>query len=246
MADANETRAEAEPGGVPPEAQPDGVPSDLVSCRQCREPIRKGARICRECKSYQDWRGYLSVSTTVLALLIALISVATSAAPVVYHWLGMDRSRLIVRSPIQVWDKLQLTVTNRGEYTANLETAYLNIHLMRGEKPVGIHALLVGSTDTSLPAGNRVLSFRFPLGNLNKDRAMNELKIPEGLRSVDFNVRIINSDGRVEDHNFPLRYKDWARIEVQHARLCEESKLPADECGDPTKPWQGGGIDTDM
>jgi hypothetical protein len=57
-------------------------PSDTKPCKVCGEEIKKTARKCIHCDSYQDWRGSVSLSQTVLALLIALISVTTSAIPV--------------------------------------------------------------------------------------------------------------------------------------------------------------------
>lgn len=50
-------------------------------CRQCKLPIPNGAKICTHCQSYQDWRRWFSVSTTVLALLTALISVLSFTLP---------------------------------------------------------------------------------------------------------------------------------------------------------------------
>jgi hypothetical protein len=52
-------------------------------CRTCFEPIHVSARKCKVCESYQDWRRYLQVSSLVLALLVALVSVVGWAAPVV-------------------------------------------------------------------------------------------------------------------------------------------------------------------
>lgn len=50
-------------------------------CRECAERIPLDAKICGECKSYQDWRRFLPFSTTVLALLTALIAVIGATAP---------------------------------------------------------------------------------------------------------------------------------------------------------------------
>ena len=55
--------------------------NDMKACKVCAEEIKKAARICIKCNSYQDWRANLSVSNTVLALLVALISVLTAAVP---------------------------------------------------------------------------------------------------------------------------------------------------------------------
>jgi hypothetical protein len=50
-------------------------------CVTCREPIRLGARKCIHCDSFQDWRGKLSLSTSVLAMVVALVSVVGATLP---------------------------------------------------------------------------------------------------------------------------------------------------------------------
>lgn len=62
-----------EPSPADPKTQP---------CVVCREPIKVGARKCIHCNSPQGFTRHLGMSSTVLALLIALISVLQSALPV--------------------------------------------------------------------------------------------------------------------------------------------------------------------
>src|SRR5262249_50643423 len=60
------------------------TPPDSKPCVVCREPIRRSARKCIHCDSYQDWlRARLPVSTSVLSLLVALVTVSTAAVPVI-------------------------------------------------------------------------------------------------------------------------------------------------------------------
>ena len=68
---------------------------DTKSCKICGEEIKKTARKCIHCDSYQDWRGSLSLSQTVLALLIALISVATTAVPVIRESLFTKNAEVV-------------------------------------------------------------------------------------------------------------------------------------------------------
>jgi hypothetical protein len=65
-----------------------------IPCPTCREPIDPRARKCIHCDSYVDWRSFLSVSQTTLALLIALITVASSTLPGLYGWLAPHNSKL--------------------------------------------------------------------------------------------------------------------------------------------------------
>ena len=62
---------------VPPEPE-----RHKKQCTTCGEEIANSARKCIHCDTYQDWRRYLTFSSTVLALLVALLSVATVAGPV--------------------------------------------------------------------------------------------------------------------------------------------------------------------
>jgi RNA polymerase subunit RPABC4/transcription elongation factor Spt4 len=51
-------------------------------CPECFEIVPYRVRICPSCSSYQDWRRYLSIGQTNLALIVALISVLTSLVTV--------------------------------------------------------------------------------------------------------------------------------------------------------------------
>jgi hypothetical protein len=47
-------------------------------CPECKQPVPTDANICPNCKSYQNWRRYVAVGQTNLALLVALFSVLTT------------------------------------------------------------------------------------------------------------------------------------------------------------------------
>lgn len=64
------------------------------SCRECGAQIPSHAKVCKECKSYQDWRRYLVFSQTTLVLLVALFSVIASASPQIVKLLTPYNSRL--------------------------------------------------------------------------------------------------------------------------------------------------------
>jgi hypothetical protein len=51
-------------------------------CNECRQPVPNGAKICPSCRSYLDWRRYIAVGQTNLALLVAILSVLTTMAAV--------------------------------------------------------------------------------------------------------------------------------------------------------------------
>ncbi|WP_205124545.1 hypothetical protein, partial [Tsukamurella sputi] len=57
----------------------------MKQCIDCGEKINKSARLCKYCKTYQDWRRFLSLSNTTIALLIAFLSVITLSTDSIYR-----------------------------------------------------------------------------------------------------------------------------------------------------------------
>jgi hypothetical protein len=52
-------------------------------CVTCKEQIVLGATKCIHCDSFQDWRGTLSISSTVLSLSVALVAVLGFTLPII-------------------------------------------------------------------------------------------------------------------------------------------------------------------
>ena len=52
-------------------------------CVKCLQPIPKGATKCFHCESFQNWRSYVSASSTVLSLLVALFAVLAVTIPTI-------------------------------------------------------------------------------------------------------------------------------------------------------------------
>ena len=68
--------------------------SDTKPCKMCGEAIKNAARVCIHCQNYQDWRAEINLSSTILALLVALGSVLTVAVPVIVTALTPKTSSL--------------------------------------------------------------------------------------------------------------------------------------------------------
>lgn len=98
-------------------------------CVACKSEIEDGATKCVHCDSFQNWRRYLVFGNTVLALLVALISVSALAIPVFINALHEERSDVRIRlvsigfpdTKFWVWntgDKpgLLLSVTLRSQF----------------------------------------------------------------------------------------------------------------------------------
>lgn len=88
--------------------------ADHIDCSTCREPIRPGARKCTKCDSFQDWRRFLSVGTSALALIIALVSVTSALGPSIIRMFQGEQSDLAILYVASVGDELLLLASNRG------------------------------------------------------------------------------------------------------------------------------------
>jgi hypothetical protein len=54
-------------------------------CKVCKKSIPISAKVCTECSHYQDWRRFLTLGSSSLSLIIALISVIGLTAPTFYE-----------------------------------------------------------------------------------------------------------------------------------------------------------------
>lgn len=99
-------------------------PSDRA-CSTCFEPIHPSALKCKTCGSYQDFRRHLQMGSTVLALLVALISVVALAAPIIKEAVSPRDSRLEIFFQGLSQNKAYFMVTNRGDRPGSITSAAL-------------------------------------------------------------------------------------------------------------------------
>lgn len=85
--------ADSEDSNVGGGASIDLANSGRVACLVCRESILSGARKCTHCDSFQDFRRWISLSASVLALLVALVSVLSVVVPDAVAYFERDYSR---------------------------------------------------------------------------------------------------------------------------------------------------------
>ena len=57
-----------------------------MECIACKQTINDGATKCVHCDTIQNWRRYLVLSQSVLALLLALIAILTVVGPQLYDF----------------------------------------------------------------------------------------------------------------------------------------------------------------
>jgi hypothetical protein len=83
--------------------------------------------MCIHCNSYQDWRGELTFSSTILSLLVALVSVTTAFVPMVLAALTSKNSS--IASSFQSSDVTGVTVLahNSGTRPGTIRNAIISV-----------------------------------------------------------------------------------------------------------------------
>lgn len=191
-------------------------------CRQCKSSIPIGARICKECKSYQDWRGSLGLSATVLALLVALLSVSSSTIPVISRYISPDInvsfSNAFVREGI-----LYFVVTNTGRKAAVLDSIYWSID----RSHAGDALILSNASDYYMPPGSKLITTDIRLIASEMHPITNVIQTIGGIsfeRRHDVvgkvSAEAILSDGTRTSISAPLRRSDISQLIVNALYSC--------------------------
>lgn len=124
-------------------------------CKQCKNVIPSGARICSKCNSYQDWRSIIPFSNTALALLTALVSVVGIAAPAVYKVVHKPRSEAVLTMPSVDGTTLRLLAINRGDVPASLIKAWVDSEYLAAATKVRLR----NDSDAIIRPGSQLLTF---------------------------------------------------------------------------------------
>lgn len=83
-------------------------------CRDCRQVVPSGARVCPNCKAFQDWRRFVAIGQTNLALLTAIISVATTFFTVAIPFLKQQGYQIELFLVSTSETQLSVVVRNTG------------------------------------------------------------------------------------------------------------------------------------
>jgi hypothetical protein len=122
----------------------DPVDTD-VPCPICRELIKRGARKCIHCDSALDWRRWLGVSETTLALLVALVTVIGATAPRIAELFTPKSSdlRLSVRQVNA--QNLEMIGWNQGHMTSQVQSARISATTKSGKVLEAIPLQILGA-----------------------------------------------------------------------------------------------------
>lgn len=88
------------------------------SCQACMSTVPVSAKKCGHCGAYQDWRRHLQISQSVLALLVALISVLSMGIPIVKSTLTPDDSSVILTYLDRPDTTIPIIASNKGSRPA--------------------------------------------------------------------------------------------------------------------------------
>lgn len=97
-------------------------------CPECYEIVPYRVKICPACRSYQDWRRYVSNSQTALAVAAAVLSLLTALVALTWPLLQSDQPkiRLIYAGP--AGNQSAFMVRNDGKAGASIRVEYIGIH----------------------------------------------------------------------------------------------------------------------
>lgn len=222
-----------EPDGVSPAGEDRGAGMADAPCRQCLLPMPRGAKLCSRCGSYQDWRGSLSVSNSVLALLVALVSVSSLALPAISGALRSHRSQVAVSNPVFEGEQVLLVATNVGERPGIVRRAELRSDLIGTQADLELRS----AVDAFVPPGSRQVGFRIVTRRSALDTAMQMMKVASvtiAQRQDAVGVLTVwseQSNGTTTSRSFSVRRIDLMNLLDAHRVRCEAVRSSRGEDG---------------
>jgi len=135
----------------------------MKQCSTCAEPIRVEAKKCIHCGSYQSWRGRINFSATVLSLLVALIAVIGTTAPVIRNLFTPSEAAFRFSDPVFGQGTISVTATNIGAQPARLDWTVITIPQKTGGQPYmfDLHSSDAVSDQKVGPGETKTITFVF-------------------------------------------------------------------------------------
>nr|AWM07765.1 hypothetical protein CIT39_15780 [Bradyrhizobium symbiodeficiens] len=199
-----------------------------VRCKQCCNDIPQGALLCSDCGSYQDWRGWFSVSSTVLALLTALLSVLGIVAPVIINALHSPRSDAFLQTPSIDGTTLRVLAVNRGDASASFVYARIDGDYLAGATKVRLRS----DADAIISPGSKLLTFDIiPLLDETQSydgslEAMTAAVSGKPLPTTSVLLGLAQSDGGVSVLKYTLTNDEIFRLLRDNADRCSSIDKP--------------------
>jgi hypothetical protein len=209
------------------------LPEATTPCLECKLPMPQGARLCSECGSYQDRRRWLSISSTVLALVTALISVSALALPTLLKAFHTPKSVATLDLPTFDGTTFRVVATNSGDAPASVAAAAIDSNVLAPATKIKLRS----DNAAFVQPGSQQLTFDIvPL--LSGDQAYgdslvalsNAIQRKRELAGV-VHVRLVQSDGEYTSYSFPMGQAALFYLLRAHSDHCQSIKTPDFENG---------------
>jgi hypothetical protein len=140
-------------------------------CITCREKIERGAKICIRCNQFQDWRRFFGLSSTILSLLVALVSVLSIAIPAVLNVRPPQKSD--IHCSLLEWNaeggNFKLAVSNKGNRAAVVKGPMLARKQTERDKPADRDQKETSKRPASTESNSAIAENKLPLFHPEKD-----------------------------------------------------------------------------
>src|SRR5687767_5250097 len=127
----------------------------MKRCRQCAAEIPAAAKLCRDCKSFQDWRAHVPISQNVFALILAAFSVAALGLPPIAQAIRSPNSNVVLSNPVAQDGSLYLIASNSGERPGVIQDGFFSV----ADPGIVARILPATSADTFVPSGAKQVRF---------------------------------------------------------------------------------------
>jgi len=207
---------------------------DVRPCPVCGEPIKTSARKCVHCDSSLDWRKYVGLSSTTLAILTALVAVIGQSAPAVrslwdvkdskfhFTFMGAGSRRAVLDGRVLLGDVI-LLASNEGLKAGGIVTGRLLVSWTSDRRQHAVSSALwtPGDEPEIVGPGSAIgarlwldASIDLETGTEASDvrelikpgEEANPLTAPiEKNAQCAIGVEVVNANGSTEQFNIPVR-----------------------------------------
>ena len=159
-------------------------------CKICKSPIHAEAKKCTECGSFQNWRRHIVLSNTLLALVVALVSVSGALGPTIREMFRPIKSSIYIHVFDVSSNEINVVAGNSGTRPGLLKRARLSYGTIQYQpQPLKI----VGPDPPIIPRDTMV---HFSLHPLVSDRRARFHRVPgEKHPECDLEIQYAEFDG---------------------------------------------------
>lgn len=202
-------------------------------CKQCKHRIPTGAMLCSTCNSYQDWRGFLTISGSALAVITSLVAIIGVAIPPLYKIFHTPRSEAAITMPSFDGTTFRVIALNKGDAAASLGRAWIESELLAGATKVRLR----NASDALIQPGSKLVTFDIiPLMDESNSygHSIQMLGFTRGDKPAprtEIRVEILQSDGTSLIQVTPMNAGDLFHLFRANADRCSAVENPDFENG---------------